>query len=206
MLKSNVGQLLLLCTTALAILGSSTEIAQQKVLVGVDIMDEQEKVRGHNEAVYDAVPKEDQLFRVEFLEIAPTPIIADRVFFVYLRGDIPESRKKELGLPDNGLVDATITVSSSVVYPDGSYDDEQSVTLPLKTTPYNDIAHLLIRDADGNQADYLPSRRQSDIIFDFQIPTMFLKGGMWTFKADARAGDKNNSCLFAMSLTQWLQP
>lgn len=76
MLKSNVGQLLLLCTTALAILGSSTEIAQQKVLVGVDIMDEQEKVRGHNEAVYDAVPKEDQLFRVEFLEIAPTPIIA----------------------------------------------------------------------------------------------------------------------------------
>lgn len=27
---------------------------------------------------------------------------------------------------------------------------------------------------------------------------------MWTFKVDARAGDADNTCLFAMSLTQWL--
>lgn len=28
---------------------------------------------------------------------------------------------------------------------------------------------------------------------------------MWTFKVDARLGDKDNTCLFAMSLTQWLE-
>lgn len=129
---------------------------------------------------------------------------SDRVFFVYLRGYVPESKKEELGLLDQGLVNATLTVSASAVYPDGSYEDEQSYTVPLKTTPFNDYAHLMIRDAHGNQVDYLPSCDQSDIILDFQIPTMFLKSGMWTFKIDARLGDKDNTCLFAMSLTQWL--
>jgi hypothetical protein len=37
---------------------------------------EQEKVGGHNDAIYGPVPKKDQLFNVEFLEIAPTPILA----------------------------------------------------------------------------------------------------------------------------------
>ncbi|KAE8394406.1 hypothetical protein BDV23DRAFT_147114 [Aspergillus alliaceus] len=65
---------------------------------------------------------------------------------------------KELGLFDEGLIDATLSV------------------------------------------DYLPTSGRSDILLDFQIPTMFLKSGMWTFKVDARLGDKDNSCLFAMSL------
>jgi hypothetical protein len=95
-------------------------------------------------------------------------------------------------------------VSGSAVYSDGSHDDEESVIGPLKTTSFNDIAHLTIRDARGIQVDYMPSSDRSDILLDFQIPTMFLKSGMWTFKVDARLGDKNNSCLFAMSLTQWL--
>lgn len=129
---------------------------------------------------------------------------SDRIFFVYLRGSILESKKEVLGLLDQGLVNATLIVSASVVYPDGSYEDEQSVTVQLKTTPFNDLAHLMIRDVHGNQVDYLPLSDQSDIILDFQIPTMFLKSGMWTFKVDARVGDKNNTCLFAMSLTQWL--
>jgi hypothetical protein len=40
------------------------------------------------------------------------------------------------------------------------------------------------------------------ILIDFQISTMFLRSGVWTFQVDARLGD--NTCLFAMSLTQWL--
>lgn len=130
---------------------------------------------------------------------------SDRIFFVYLRGSIPESKKEELGLLDQGLVNATLIVSSSAVYPDGSYADEESITMPLKTTPINDVAHLMIRDANGHQVDHLPSSNQSDIILDFEIPTMFLKSGMWTFKVDARVGDKDNTSLFAMSLTQWLE-
>lgn len=36
----------------------------------------QDKVPGHNDAIYDTVPKEDQILDIEFLEIAPTPIVA----------------------------------------------------------------------------------------------------------------------------------
>lgn len=39
-------------------------------------MAELDKVPGHNNATYGPVPKEDQIFVVEFLEIAPMPIIA----------------------------------------------------------------------------------------------------------------------------------
>lgn len=35
-----------------------------------------EGVRGSNNAAYGLIQKEEQLFEVEFLEIAPTPIIA----------------------------------------------------------------------------------------------------------------------------------
>ena len=45
-------------------------------------MAEQDKVRGHSDAIYGPVPKEDQLLDVEFLEIAPTPIIAYVAFLV----------------------------------------------------------------------------------------------------------------------------
>lgn len=55
----------------------------------------------------------------------------------------------------------------SIVYSDGSHDDEKSVILPLKTTPFNDIAHLTIRDARGIQVDYMPSSDRSDILLDF---------------------------------------
>ena len=96
-------------------------------------------------------------------------------------------------------------MSGSVVFPDGTYEDPRSVTTPLKTTPFNDIAHLMIRDASGTQVDYLPSSGGSDILLDFVIFAMFLKSGTWTFGVDARLGDKNNTCLFAMSMTQWLE-
>ncbi|KAB8223361.1 hypothetical protein BDV33DRAFT_188998 [Aspergillus novoparasiticus] len=184
----------------------STIPRKQELLASEAMMAQQDnRVPGPNDAIYDTVPKDDQIFKIEFLEIAPTPIIADRAFFVYLRGYLPESKKKELALPDEGLVNATLKVSASVVYPDGSHDNEDSTTGPLKTTPFNDLAHLTIRNARGVQVDYMPSSDRSDILLDFQIPTMFLRSGMWTFKVDARAGDVDNTCLFAMTLTQWLE-
>ncbi|KAF4228253.1 hypothetical protein CNMCM6805_002268 [Aspergillus fumigatiaffinis] len=114
----------------------------------MDIMLKQDKVPGHSDAIYDTVPKDDQLLKVEFLEVAPTPIVADRVFFVYLRGYLPKS-KKELALLDEGLVDATLSVSGSIVYPDGSYMEPRSFTIPLKTISINDASHFVIRDSNG---------------------------------------------------------
>ncbi|RAL12308.1 uncharacterized protein BO97DRAFT_470503 [Aspergillus homomorphus CBS 101889] len=192
MIKSNIPHWLCLCVAALGV-HSIAKPVQQKPLVGVDVMVKENKVPGHNDAIYDI-----------FLEVAPTPILADRVFFVYLRSDLPESKKKKLGLFDESLINATLSVSGSVVYPDGSYMEPRSFTMPLKTISINDAAHFVIRDSNGTQIDYLPSSDRSDMLLDFQIPAMFLKSGMWTFEVDARLGDKDNSCLFAMSLTQWL--
>ncbi|KAN0111006.1 hypothetical protein V8E51_007393 [Hyaloscypha variabilis] len=202
-MKSTFLHFLTFCAATLAIT-SHAKPPQQKTLFNVDIMAEQDKVRGHSDAIYGPAPKEDQLLDVEFLEIAPTPILADRVFFVYLRGYIPESKKKKLGLLDEGLVNATLTVSSSVVYPDGKSEDSGPLTVPFKAMFLSDDAHLVIRDARGTQVDYLPSSGRGDVLLDFQIPTLFLKSGVWTFNVDARLGDESNTCVFAMSLSQWL--
>jgi hypothetical protein len=74
-MKSTSPHWLSLCVAALAGLSIANPV-QQKPLVGEDIMVKQDKVRGHNDAIYDTVPKEDQILHIEFLEIAPTPIIA----------------------------------------------------------------------------------------------------------------------------------
>lgn len=132
-------------------------------------------------------------------------LLSDRLFFVYLRGYLPESKKKKLGLLDEGLVGATLTVSSTVIYPDGNREDAGPTTGPFKTMSLSDDSHLVIRNSHGAQVDHLPSSGRSDVLLDFQIPSMFLKTGTWTFNVDVRAGDESNTCLFAMSVTQWLE-
>ncbi|KAL3486567.1 hypothetical protein BJX62DRAFT_215163 [Aspergillus germanicus] len=207
-MKTILRLILPICTAALGVAGlAKTNPAQQELLVGEDniIAKQGNRVPGHNDASYDVVRKEDQLYRIEGLEIAPTPFSTDRAVFILLSGNIPESKKKELGLPDEGLTNATLKIGASVVYSDGTHDDEQSYTVPLKTTPFAPLAHLVIRDARGVQVDYLPSSDDSDILVDFQFLPMFMKSGMYTFKVDARLGDVDDTCLFAMSLTQWLE-
>lgn len=54
------------------------QVGQQEPLLSNKIMAQPkvDKVPGHSDAIYGPVPKEDQIFRVEFLEIAPTPIVS----------------------------------------------------------------------------------------------------------------------------------
>ncbi|KAG2414461.1 hypothetical protein HFD88_003652 [Aspergillus terreus] len=108
-MESILPHILSLCIVALAAHIATTNPTQQELLISEDVMAQQDDgVPGHNEAIYDAVPKDNQIFKMEFLEIAPTPVIADRVFFVYLRGYQYESKKKELALPEEGLINATL--------------------------------------------------------------------------------------------------
>lgn len=118
---------------------------------------------------------------------------------------MPESTAaKNMGPSGDSLTNATLAVSSSVVYPGGSRDDSAALTLPLRTMRMSDDSHLLIRDSHGAQVEFMPKSGRSDILLDFQIPSMFLKSGIWTFNVEARLGDEANTCLFAMSVTQWL--
>jgi hypothetical protein len=75
MMKLTFPHFLSLCAAALAVLANASP-AQQKSLISMDIMLKQDKVPGHSDAIYDTVPKDDQLLKVEFLEVAPTPIVA----------------------------------------------------------------------------------------------------------------------------------
>lgn len=54
------------------------QLGQQEALFNIETMAQLtvDKVPGHNDAIYGPVPKNDQIFKVEFLEIAPTPIVS----------------------------------------------------------------------------------------------------------------------------------
>ena len=64
---------LALCVTVVATT-SYTKASQQESFLS-DIMANQDKVPGHNNAIYGPVPRDDQILDIEFLEIAPTPIM-----------------------------------------------------------------------------------------------------------------------------------
>jgi hypothetical protein len=177
------------------------------------------KVPGHNNATYGPVPKADQLFQVEFLEIAPSPIPrydttpcslpqppnifpSDQIFFLFLRGEIPASKKKEQEHLDD-FATASLSITLSAVLPEGKRENPKTYTIPLRTTAFGDVAHLSIRNAAGAYVDYLSSSGYNDILTDALIPGMFVRTGTWTFEAVARLGD--GTCLFAISLTQWLE-
>jgi hypothetical protein len=75
-MKSILWPILPFCTTALVVL-AKTNPAQQELLVSEDMMAQHDnRIPGHNDAIYDVVPKEEQVLKIQFLEIAPTPIIA----------------------------------------------------------------------------------------------------------------------------------
>ncbi|RYP65608.1 hypothetical protein DL771_008216 [Monosporascus sp. 5C6A] len=197
--------LLLPMLTLRAAQAAASPITQQQPLAQFEVMAEPEgafKVPGHNNATYGPVPKVDQLFQVEFLEIAPSPIPVDHFFFVFLRGEIPSRKKRDAEHLD-GLANATLSFTLSVAFPDGERGDPKTYTIPLRTTAFGDKGHISIRDAEGAFVDYITSSGRNDIVTDFSIPSVFLRTGLWTFEVEARLGD--GTCLFAMSLTQWLE-
>ncbi|KAH6715667.1 hypothetical protein BKA61DRAFT_733567 [Leptodontidium sp. MPI-SDFR-AT-0119] len=190
--------LLILLTLYIALINANS---QQNPLSIANPTNDAEKVRGHNNATYNQVPKDSQLFSVEFLEIAPNPIKADRVFFMFLRGQMPLSTSAQC----SGLRRPTLKISSSAIYPDGTSEPAQSITIPFKTTTFGDDAHLSLRDEEGELVKYLPGGGTVDVVLDCQIPGIFLKTGEWTFEVDARMGDEGDSCLFAFRVVQWLE-
>ncbi|KAK4982900.1 hypothetical protein LTR50_007526 [Elasticomyces elasticus] len=162
------------------------------------------RVPGTNNATYGPVPKAEQIFEVEFLEIAPSPIPVDQIFFVWLRGQILPSRVTALDtLNDADLANATLAISLSAVYPDGYRDEPTTYTVPLRTKAYAELAHIAVRNATGANVDHLTISGANDILADMLILRQFLRTEEWTFEIVAKLAD--GTCLFAMSLTQWLK-
>ncbi|KAL9618330.1 MAG: hypothetical protein Q9160_006912 [Pyrenula sp. 1 TL-2023] len=163
------------------------------------------KVPGNNNATYGPVPKAEQLFDIELFEIAPLTIPVDQIVFQLLRGEISPSKRHDLDPAhlDQLLQTATLTITLSAVLSDGKQEDAKSYAVPLRTTAFGDVAHLSIRESMGTYVEHLSSSGRYDILTDSFIPGMFLRTGTWTFEVVAKLGD--GTCLFAMSLTQWLE-
>jgi len=82
----------------------------------------------------------------------------------------------------------------------------RTFTIPLRTAELAEGAHLGIRNATGAYVDHMALEGRNDILTDYWIPGPFLQTGTWTFQIEASVGGgrMEGTCLFALTLTQWL--
>lgn len=98
---------------------------------------------------------------------------------------------------------ATLNLTGFMVLPDDERHDPGTLTFPLRTIAFGDVAHISIRNAEGNFAEYLTAGGQNDIVTDYWIPGQFVETGIYTFVAEARL--KDGTCIFSYTLTQRLE-
>lgn len=126
---------------------------------------------------------------------------SDKITFFWLRGQIAPRHKKSV--TDEILSNATITINTSAKLSNGDVDSGPPLVFPLKTIARSSlIGHFAIRDEDGRYVDHLTVEGQNDLLADNVFMGMFTKPGEYTFEVVARLHDE--TCLFAVSLTQWL--
>ena len=63
---------------------------------------------------------------------------------------------------DKLLNTATLTITLSAILSNGKHEDEESYTVPLRTTAFADAAHLSIRNATGAYVEHLSSSGRND--------------------------------------------
>ena len=186
-------------------------------------LDNNLSVPGHNNATYGPVPRSEQLFNIQFLEIAPTPwevyeitiiplfnacqptylLFRDKYFFTFLRGYILDSEVADVENIDKLLATATAKITLRVILPNGKELPSKEYTIPLRTIAFQPFAHVAIRDATGKHMDHLNTGSMNDIITDYMIPALFVERGTWKFGVLAELED--GRCLFAIELKQWLE-
>jgi len=123
------------------------------------------------------------------------------MFFSFVRGKIPPSKTDPAHL-DKLLTNVTVTLSLSADLPDGTHEDERHYTAPLRSTDGPSGAHVFIRNEKGLFVEHLSSSGSHDIVTDCILPSIYIKAGTWTWKLVARLEDE--TCLFAVALTQWM--
>ncbi|KAK4452236.1 hypothetical protein QBC34DRAFT_42238 [Podospora aff. communis PSN243] len=208
----NVGSIFCLSTLVLA--ASAAAPISHKVqhpLAMPESESPKQRVRGHNDVFYGPIPKAEQIFNIDFLEIAPTPVPVSRYFFVLLRGETPPSTRQKLHLEPAQLSDTTLSITVSAVLDEkdgGGIIEPRTYSIPLRTAQLAEGAQLSIRNATGVYVDYMAVEGSHDVLADVWIPGMFVQKGTYTFEVVASIGrgegEKQGACLFALTLTQWL--
>lgn len=161
-------------------------------------------VPGNNNATYGPVPKAEQIFTIEFLEIAPLPMPvyectqeddmwsvlttnhSDRYTFFWLRGLIAPQHVPALN--KDALSHTTITLDQRPSNEEP--DPTRASTLPLKTIARPELAgHFAIRGPEGKYLDYLSAEGKNDLLAEMLFLAMFMEEGEYTFDVVARLAD-----------------
>ncbi|KAK4621520.1 hypothetical protein CLAFUW4_07235 [Fulvia fulva] len=143
-------------------------------------------VPGNNNATYGPVPKAEQIFTIEFLEIAPLPMPVDRYTFFWLRGLIAPQHVPALN--KDALSHTTITLDQRPSNEEP--DPTRASTLPLKTIARPELAgHFAIRGPEGKYLDYLSAEGKNDLLAEMLFLAMFMEEGEYTFDVVARLAD-----------------
>ncbi|KAI0114006.1 hypothetical protein GGR51DRAFT_546692 [Nemania sp. FL0031] len=159
-------------------------------------------VPGYNNFTYGPVPKENQLFQLDFLEVSPSPMITDRFVFFLLRGRLLKPKDNPVQTTDN-LANATASLTMSAALESGERLGPDTYSMPFRTTPLGLGGHISIHEMGKTEVDYLTYDSLHDILVYYQAPSMFVKTGMYTFEIITRLED--GTCIFAYSATQWLK-
>ncbi|KAI0197638.1 hypothetical protein F4808DRAFT_290814 [Astrocystis sublimbata] len=188
----------------LAAARANTITEHQRPLDPIETMGEAQQgpnIPGHNNVTYGSVPREDQLFEIETIDIQPLPIILDQFFFVLLRGRMPKSK----AMPSqaaNDLTNATLSITLSATLENGNFLEPVTYTVPFRTTAFGEHGSISIRETGGPYVDYIAYDGQFDVLADCQLISMFIEPGLWTMEFGVKLED--DTCLFDLSLTQWL--
>ncbi|VUC36679.1 unnamed protein product [Clonostachys rosea] len=160
----------------------------------------------HNNVTLGPVPKAEQIYETDDLDITPFPIIPNRHTYILVSGRLPSPRTSGIRDLEAALTKATLNITLSRVRSDGKIDDPGSEVMPLKAFRDNaGVGQLAIRHTNGTYVDYLPGTGDSEVLAEFTIPGMYVVTGQYKFDIVARLGDENNTCLVAFSHTQWLE-
>jgi hypothetical protein len=122
------------------------------------------------------------------------------VVFAWLRGYIGNPATP---ITDSDLAAATLSITASANYRDGTSDEPETHTIPLQTSAHMDLMHLAIRDSEGLHVDHLTVGGSNDILLDIWVLGMFIRKGDWTIAFAAELEDGRN--LFALTLTQYIE-
>ncbi|KAK6439376.1 hypothetical protein LTR95_004423 [Oleoguttula sp. CCFEE 5521] len=157
-------------------------------------------IPGNNNATYGPlVPVQEQLFEIEFIEIAPYPIVSDHVFYIWMYGSI--WRDRAINLTEEMLANATLTIKFNITYVDGSFDYFKPLTIPMAPTALSRWNHIDIRNTTGSHKEHMVLGG-NDVVSDGVILRHWVVAGNWTMEFDARISD--GRCLFDFSMTQWV--
>ncbi|KAI0433414.1 hypothetical protein F5Y09DRAFT_351487 [Xylaria sp. FL1042] len=159
--------------------------------------------RLHPNVTYGPVPEEDQLFQIEFLEIAPSPVPVNQLFFVMLSGYIVNSHKEIQSQPGDDLSNATLSITASVILENGDPLHLGTITFPFRTIPLTDHVFIALRESNGAFVDHFTYTGDYDILATYWFPGWALDTGTYTFEIVASL--KDETCLFALTFTQWLE-